>query len=318
MIVPMKKVTLLAMAKDEQRALEILRDLGVMQLVQTGKYSSAAQNSLELYTSACRLARQLDALRSEEAELVPETSAERGKAVLESAAELFERKLDLEMELSTLDQRLDRLAVWGDFKMETIETLRSKGVTVLLCSGSRDEFEAAKLLDDVSIFPVRENRSMVDFAAVITGDAKDISGKLPVFRLADDDDPASLKCKYLEVKNRLEQTEKTLHDLSCETESIELYCTGLSDAAEFDRAADAMQEYGEISVLNGFVPQPEIEALRNAAKQHGWGLLIVDPTTEDEDVPVLLKNNRFTRIIKPKRDMIPKSTPYPASPTIIA
>jgi len=300
----MKKVTLLAMAKDEQRALEILRDLGVMQLVQTGKYSSAAQNSLELYTSACRLARQLDALRSEEAELVPETSAERGKAVLESAAELFERKLDLEMELSTLDQRLDRLAVWGDFKMETIETLRSKGVTVLLCSGSRDEFEAAKLLDDVSIFPVRENRSMVDFAAVITGDAKDISGKLPVFRLADDDDPASLKCKYLEVKNRLEQTEKTLHDLSCETESIELYCTGLSDAAEFDRAADAMQEYGEISVLNGFVPQPEIEALRNAAKQHGWGLLIVDPTTEDEDVPVLLKNNRFTRIIKPLFDFL--------------
>ena len=300
----MKKVTLLAMAKDEQRALEILRDLGVMQLVQTGKYSSAAQNSLELYTSACRLARQLDALRSEEAELVPGTSAERGKAVLESAAELFERKLDLEMELSTLDQRLDRLAVWGDFKMETIETLRSKGVTVLLCSGSRDEFEAAKKLDDVSIFPVRENRSMVDFAAVITGDAKDISGKLPVFRLADDDDPASLKCKYLEVKTSLEQTEKTLHDLSCETESIELYCTGLSDAAEFDRAADAMREYGEISVLNGFVPQPEIEALRNAAKQHGWGLLIVDPTTEDEDVPVLLKNNRFTRIIKPLFDFL--------------
>ena len=48
MIVPMKKVTLLAMAKDEQRALEILRELGVMQLVQTGKYSSTAQNSLEL------------------------------------------------------------------------------------------------------------------------------------------------------------------------------------------------------------------------------------------------------------------------------
>ena len=304
MIVPMKKVTLLAMAKDEQRALEILRDLGVMQLVQTGKYSSTAQNSLELYTSACRLARQLDALRSEEAELVPGTSAERGKAVLESAAELFERKLDLEMELSTLDQRLDRLAVWGDFKMETIETLRSKGITVLLCSGSRDEFEAAKKLDDVSIFPVRENRSMVDFAAVITGDAKDMSGKLPVFRLADDDDPALLRSKYLEVKTSLEQIEKTLHDLSCETESIELYCTELSDASEFDRAADAMREYGEISVLNGFVPQPEIEALRNAAKEHGWGLLIVDPTTEDEDVPVLLKNNRFTRIIKPLFDFL--------------
>ena len=304
MIVPMKKVTLLAMAKDEQHALEILRELGVMQLVQTEKRSSTAQNSLENYSAANRLARQLEALRKEDAPLISDGSAERGKAVLDQASQLFERKLDLEMELSTLDQRLDRLAVWGDFKKETLETLRNKGVTVLLCSGSRDEFEAAKKLENISIFPVRESRSMVDFAAVIAGDAREISGKLPVFRLADDDDPALLRSKFLEVKKQLEKTEKTLHDLSCEVESIELYCNELSDIAEFDRAADAMQEYGEISVLNGFVPQPEIEALRKAAKEHGWGLMITAPTPEDEDVPVLLKNNRFTRTIKPLFDFL--------------
>lgn len=304
MIVPMKKVTLLAMAKDEQCALEILRELGVMQLVLTEKRSSAAQNSLEKYSSASRTALQLEALRTEDAEPVSGGSAERGKAVLESAAQLFERKLELEMELGVLDQRLDRLAVWGDFKRETLETLRAKGVTVLLCSGSRDEFEAAKKLDNLSIFPVRENRSMVDFAAVIPGDAQEFSGKLPVFRLAEDDDPALLRRKFLEVKKQLEEIEKTLLELSCETEAIELYCTNLSDAAEFDRAADAMMEFGEISVLKGFVPQPEIDALRKAASANGWGLLIVDPTTEDEDVPVLLKNNRFTRIIKPLFDFL--------------
>ena len=304
MIVPMKKVTLLAMAKDEQCALEILRELGVMQLVQTEKRSSAAQNSLEKYSSASRTALQLEALRTEEAEPVSGGSAERGKAVLESAAQLFERKLELEMELGVLDQRLDRLAVWGDFKRETLETLRAKGVTVLLCSGSRDEFEAAKKLDNLSIFPVRENRSMVDFAAVIPGDAQEFAGKLPVFRLAEDDDPALLRRKFLEVKKQLEEIEKTLLEFSCETEAIELYCTNLSDAAEFDRAADAMMEFGEISVLKGFVPQPEIDALRKAASANGWGLLIVDPTTEDEDVPVLLKNNRFTRIIKPLFDFL--------------
>ena len=200
----MKKVTLLTMAKDEQCALEILRELGVMQLVQTEKRSSAAQNSLELYSSSCRIVSQLDALRSEDAALVSGGSAERGKAVLESAAQLFERKLELEMELGVLDQRLDRLAVWGNFKRETLETLRAKGVTVLLCSGSRDEFEAAKKLDNLSIFPVRENRSMVDFAAVIPGDAQEFAGKLPVFRLADDDDPELLRRKFLEVKKQLE------------------------------------------------------------------------------------------------------------------
>ena len=309
MIVPMKKVTLLAMAKDEQRALEILRELGVMQLVQSGKRSSAAQNSFELLSSANRIAQQLDALRAEDVQLITEGSAERGKAVLASAAQLFDRKLDLEMELSTLDVRLDRLAVWGDFKRETLDTLRAKGVTVLLCSGSRDEFEAAKKLDNISIFPIRENRSMVDFAAVIPGDAQEFAGKLPVFRLAEDDDPELLRRNFSEVKKQLEETEKTLHDLSCEEGAVERYLTELSDAAEFDRAADAMLEYGEISVLNGFVPLPEIDAVRNAAREHGWGLLIVDPT-EDDDVPVLLKNNRFTRIIKPLFDFLGISPGY--------
>ena len=116
--------------------------------------------------------------------------------------------------------------------------------------------------------------------------------------------PALLRRKFLEVKKQLEEIEKTLLELSCETEAIELYCSNLSDAAEFDRAADAMMEFGEISVLKGFVPQPEIDALRKAASANGWGLLIVDPTTEDEDVPVLLKNNRFTRIIKPLFDFL--------------
>ncbi|UKI33073.1 MAG: hypothetical protein L6W00_06135 [Lentisphaeria bacterium] len=29
--------------------------------------------------------------------------------------------------------------------------------------------------------------------------------------------------------------------------------------------------------LSGFVPEPEIEKLRAAAREHGWGLLITDP-----------------------------------------
>ena len=74
-------------------------------------------------------------------------------------------------------------------------------------------------------------------------------------------------------------------------------------SAEFERVADAMSEYGEIAVLNGFVPAPEIEALRAAAAKNGWGLLIVDPD-ENDDVPVLLKNNRFTRIVKPLFDFL--------------
>ena len=304
MIVPMKKVTLLAQSENERAALELLRDLGVMQIVPTENHSTAAQNSADLLAAARRTCQQLDSIRPEDAETSDSGSAERGKAIVAEADSLFERRIELEMEISVLKQRLDRLAVWGDFKQKTLGELRAKGVEVILCSGSKDEFEKAKSIENLTVFPIRENRSMVDFAAVASGNIpEEVIAELPVFRLADDDDPALLRREFDRAGKLLKDIEKTLIALSSETGSMDRYCRKLSDSAEFDRVADAMSEYGSISVLNGFVPAPEIEAVRSAAAENGWGLLIVDPGEED-DVPVLLENNRFTRIVKPLFDFL--------------
>ena len=304
MIVPMKKVTLLTLSEDEHIALEILRDLGVMQIIPAEDLSVKSRNSSEFLSSALRTKQQLDTLRPEDAEVVTSGNSEQGKAVLDEANVLFERKSELELELSTLKQRLERLKVWGDFQQNTLNDLKEKGVEVILCSGTKEEFEAASALENVTIFTMHETRSTVDFAAVMLGsDNAETVSKLPVFRLADGDDPGLLAEHKAEVEQQLEETEKSLEKLSLETGSVKRFCAELSDAADFDRAADAMREYGKISVLCGFVPESEIDSVRSAAGKYGWGLLISDPD-ENEEVPVLLKNNRFTRMIKPLFDFL--------------
>ena len=303
MIVSMKKVTLLAMAQDERNALEALRTLGVMHLVSSGKISTASRDSAASLDSAQRICQQLAAYKSEEISTVSGGTAARGKELIERAGKLLAQKPELETAISNFKSRLERLAVWGEFKQESLKSLKDKGITVLLCSGSRDDFEAAKALEDVSVFTIRENRSMVDFAAVIAGDAANAAAKLPALKLAGDDDPALLRKECAKAEKEIEALDNELIQLARETEAMENYCTELSDAAAFERAADAMSEHGEIAVLNGFVPSPEIEKVRTAAKEHGWGLLIIDPT-EDDEVPVLLKNNRFTRLIKPLFDFL--------------
>ena len=303
MIVPMKKVTLLTLAQDEHSALEALRDLGVMHLVSNGKVSAAASNSTGLRDSALRTCQQLSAYKTEEFSPVPGGNAARGKELLVRAGDLLTRKPDLEAVISSLKQRLDRLAVWGEFKQESLKSLQEKGITVLLCSGSREDFANADALEGVSVFQIRESRSMVDFAAVIYGDAGSAASKLPVVKLAEDDDPAILRKQCDKALRELEELEQELVQIAREGEALESYCTELSDAAAFDHAVDAMSEHGEIAVLNGFVPAPDMEKVRAAAKAHGWGLLIAEPTESDE-VPVLLKNNRFTRLIKPLFDFL--------------
>ena len=304
MIVPMKSVTLLALASDESSALEALRGLGVMQLLHTERCSAAAQSSAELLGAVRRVRQQLELLRPEDAASSSDNSVVRGKTVVETAEKLFDRKAELENRSAVLTQRLNRLAVWGDFQKETLEELEKKGVSVLLCSGSVDEFSVAETLEDVSVFVIRRSRDRVDFAAVATGGfSEETVAALPVFKLAEDDDPAGLQQEKDTITAQLLQLDEELTALSCEDGAVESYCRELEDQYNFDRAADAMSEHGAIAVLRGFVPEPELDALREEAKKQGWGLFIRDPK-EDEEVPVLLKNNKFTRIIKPLFDFL--------------
>ena len=300
----MKTVTLLAMAKDECSALEALREIGVMHLVASERISEATQSSADLLNSALRTKQFLEAFRADDAELITTGDAVRGREIIESAGKLLAHKPELESAVSTLKQRLERLAVWGDFRRNTIDELQSKGINVLLCSGAKDDFKAAALLENVTVVPVREARSMVDFAVIVRGDdAAAVASKLPVVQLAEDDDPAVLSSKYECAAKELQQLENELAKLACETGSVERFCDELAESAEFNRAVDAMSEHGEIAVLRGFVPVSDVEVLRNAAAVNGWGLLIADPA-DDEDVPVLLENNKFTRIVKPLFDFL--------------
>ena len=305
MIVPMKSVTLLALASDEKNALEALRELGVMQLLPAERHSDSAQNSAAHLILVQHICQQLEIIRAEDASVEStDCSSSRGKIVVEAAERLIDRKAELESKSGILKQRLNRLAVWGDFQKGTLDELKKKGVSVLLCSGTADEFSAAENIDGINLFVIRRSRDKVDFAVVFTEELPaETVASLPVFKLADDDDPAMLQMELDAVKDELQKIEDELLALSCESSAVENYCRELEELYDFDRAADAMSEHGKIAVLRGFVPEPEIDSLRDAAKKQGWGLFIRDPK-EDEEVPVLLKNNKFTRVIKPLFDFL--------------
>ncbi len=62
----------------------------------------------------------------------------------------------------------------------------------------------------------------------------------------------------------------------------------LEDRIAFAEARRLMSAHGELAVISGWIPEPRVAALRDAAKVSGWGLLLRKPA-EDELPPTLLE-----------------------------
>ena len=301
MIVPMKKVTLLALADRQPETLEALRGLGVMQIdkVRTGASDNALHLADELAaanrTAAAleRFARHLDNAPAPGAE----RSAAAGAAALEKASELLAEHDRVSGELDQIRQRLRALAVWGEFDRSALDALAAKGIRVRLCAGTRAQFEAAQTLDGVRLCrEIADERGRICFAVVASEEVADDA--LPEIRLGKEDDPAELRRREARCSAKLADIDRSLAGILPRMAAVRRRIAELDAALEFAQAGDTLARHGAVVSLAGFVPQPAIEALRKAAAENGWGLLIEDPAPDDV-VPTLLKESRFSRLIAP-------------------
>ncbi len=303
MIVPMKKVTLIALAAEQNEALSGLRDLGVMQIEKICKGGS--ENALRL-AEACsagaKCAADLEKFAARHGiapgkESGPAVSG--GRALGEGGTLLAEYE-KLSGELEQIRQRSRALAVWGDFDRTMFDALAAKGIRVRLCAGTQLQFEAAQTQEGVELCSlIAAEGSRMYFAVV--GDVAD--GVLPEIRLGQEDDPVALRRREKNILRQLGELEKSLAEIIAKMPAVRRYLAELTGELEFAQASDTMAEHGEVVSLTGFVPAPEVENVRSAAKANGWGVLITDPA-EDDAVPTLLKKSKFSRLISPLFDFL--------------
>ena len=288
MIVPMKKVTLLALGTEQDEALTALRGLGVMQ-VETIR-STASENAQQLaeeLSEATRVTGELEKLLRENGGATPQGKPRSGAEALEEAADLLGKRDRFAGELENIRQRQKALAVWGEFNRDTLTALEEKGIHVHLCCGNEKQYEAATALDEVECRSISEDSGRIFFVATTLRDLEpDI---LPEIRLGAEDNPPELRRRAGELELKLQAVGEELNALLASLPAAQRRVQTLeSDLAE----------HGAVVSLSGFVPEPEIEKLRAAAREHGWGLLITDPAPGDA-VPTLLRESKFSRVISP-------------------
>lgn len=297
MIVPMKKVTLLAQGTEQDEALTALRGLGVMQ-VETIR-STASENAQQLaeeLSEATRVTGELEKLLRENGGATPQGKPRSGAEALEEAADLLGKRDRFAGELENIRQRQKALAVWGEFNRDTLTALEEKGIHVHLCCGNEKQYEAATALDEVECRSISEDSGRIFFVATTLRDLEpDI---LPEIRLGAEDNPPELRRRAGELELKLQAVGEELNALLASLPAAQRRVQTLESELEYARVHDSLAEHGAVVSLSGFVPEPEIEKLRAAAREHGWGLLITDPAPGDA-VPTLLRESKFSRVISP-------------------
>ena len=114
------------------------------------------------------------------------------------------------------------------------------------------------------------------------------------------------------LRQQMNAIDSEIAAYSCYTDSIKNAIKVLLAETEFETYATGMENEElssgsgrsvSVAYFTGYIEAENTEQLRKAAAQNAWGLLIEDPTPED-NVPTKLKNNKFVSLIYPLTDFL--------------
>ncbi len=290
MIVPMKKVTVLVVNKDVDDALLSLRRLGLLHIKHVTTPTADELNQLEEKITIVEQALQyLKEVPSQEkrdtsGEVLP--LARKVVSLVHQMQELSYRRKQVEEELTWFEE-------WGEVSLKDIAALRERGVWVRLyrCSAS-----GLRRISPDKIIKVVGRKGRIFKIVFFATDEKDTLAfpeeKIPVHEYS------VLKDEYEKILTRQKEVNRELESLACFHDSFVRYHRDLLKEREFYRVKFGMADEEKFSYLQGFLPHEGTDALYNLAKQKKWGLLIQDPDDPSE-VPTLIRNPRWVRIIEP-------------------
>jgi V/A-type H+-transporting ATPase subunit I len=290
MIVPMKKVTLVCLDTDRNTTLRSLREVGVLHLV---SLSQAVNQDVE--KTEARLAEVLSCAKHI-ADAAGDNPADTAPGRFPSnpcdlVRQVLEDRLTAEERLAEVEEERLACGPLGDFDPDTVRRLGEKGVTVSLFVSRGRKVPPAP--DGFMLRVLGRNGAGVFFALIGAGtpevDAHPVP--LPARRLS------AIRADELAARAEVGNASRRLAALAGMLPSLREEAESLKSGLSLHKARAGMADAGRLSALQGFCPRDRIAALRKAAGDGGWGLVVEDPLPDD-NVPTLIRNPAFIRPIR--------------------
>ena len=277
MIVEMKHLTLLCVAREGEKALESLRDIGCVHLDLSAADSPDFASAKEELADAERAVRIVAKAAREAGKDAPVPKGEaaarlenaKSAALVEEILKVDAERQEAEDEAESLRLIVRKYAPFGDFDPALAESLRAAGVPVRLAvDGSRPP------------------QGKAFFGAELPEGWTEVS--LPAERLS------ATQAKLAEAEARAAACSAALAEANARVSTIEARYPALKDQVAFAAARDVLSTQGEISWITGWVPVDSVPRLRAKAVSRGWGILLRE-ARPDEAPPTLIRPPKLFR-----------------------
>ena len=277
MITQMKKYTFLVFHRDYEAFLEQLRSLGVVHI--TEKASGTAEDA-----TLQSLLQQADRLRKTIAQGAPD--------------QLLQEKANVESRIAATEKEAKAMAVWGDFSSERIEQLQQAGYSLHFFVCPQKKFEAewgtevAVEKGQVYFVVVEKASEEVELSEDLQAHATELTlNKKSSAALMQDVE--GLKGLLAAQNARIELWQKE------QLPAMEQEYKETLQQIDWQRVTlntDTVAE-GALKVVEGFCPIDQTEALDTMLQEQDIYFQAEDPTEED-NTPIKLRNNWFTRMFE--------------------
>lgn len=312
MIEKMRKYSFVLYHQDYEDFLRELQKLGVVHLIKnTDAKTDTLIKNLELIEDYAESVKFLKKLKSEADKSTTTLSA---KMLFNKISEARSERDQLMRSLDILNKNIRDLTPWGHFDYDLERKIEAKGVIVDFHTCLKNHFKP-QWKEDYALEVINEVNGIIYFVVFYTG-------KPPIL----DADTFSFHHHTLqELETQLSETEARIKDIDSYLENtapmgIELFETeiqNLSQTCDYESATmqGSSEAEDHIKVLGGWIPKRLEPGLKTFLEEHGVINFSSDATAE-ENPPVSLTNNWFSRLFEPisKMYMLPYYNEFDLTP----
>jgi V/A-type H+-transporting ATPase subunit I len=290
MIVKMKKITLMVSAKSRKNALQRLRGLSVMHI----KYIQPPQsegiesilNELDEFQKAVRILDEYNTSNTNK-------KSDQMSIIVKQILNYIDKKNELLNKLEEKREIKNWFENWGEISNSSIQILKRKGIYIRFYQ--TDKSFLKRLPDDKLIHVEKEIHGRVYIALITKSENERLDLKEDIFP---EIEISTLQSEMKQLEEEIEKIDNNLHDLSVYKKSLIDYIKNLERQLEFNEVLESMGVEEKFTYLQGFCPNEYSTNIKEIADREGWAYIIEDPE-DPNDVPTIIRNPRWLRIINP-------------------
>jgi len=304
MIVPMIKYDMVLYHRDTEQFLGRLQDLGVVDVRRSNRpvnaHSASLLEEINRYNAACKL---LDKVKTDEAE-PDDTQHDHPSHILKRTEELWDEHTQLNDRQAKLALEVQVSHPWGNWGTKPIDQLKQLNIIPHFYITAEKNYtaQAEQWQQEYILKEINRDSGKVYFAVL------EIPGEPYNFPLTETRLPTASVAVLENELNNMELRQHTilrkLAKYALQKERLADYRNALVEKLDLYLAGQAAQPEAAdtLSILTAFVPKPQNDEVMEFLEQEQVVYLQADATIED-DPPVKLRNNKFSRLFEPIGDM---------------